>query len=51
MAELTIKLTGDLEASVDVQIESGAFATVEGVVRAGLPRSKVSRWTQAALKS
>ena len=36
MAETTIKLTGDLEAFVDAQVESGAYATPEDVVRAGL---------------
>ncbi|MEQ1612225.1 MAG: type II toxin-antitoxin system ParD family antitoxin [Hyphomicrobiaceae bacterium] len=36
MAERTIKLTGDLEAFVDAQVESGAYATPEDVVRAGL---------------
>ncbi len=36
MAERTIRLTGDLEAFVDAQVESGAYATPEDVVRAGL---------------
>ena len=40
MAERTIKLTGDLEAFVDAQIESGAYATPEDVVRAGLEALK-----------
>jgi antitoxin ParD1/3/4 len=40
MAERTIKLTGDLEAFVDAQIESGAYATPEDVVRAGFAALK-----------
>ncbi len=40
MAERTIKLTGDLEAFVDAQVESGAYATPEDVVRAGLEALK-----------
>ena len=40
MTERTIKLTGDLEAFVDAQIESGAYATPEDVVRAGFEALK-----------
>ena len=43
MAERTIKLTGDLEAFVDAQVESGAYATPEDVVRAGLEALKGAR--------
>lgn len=51
MAERTIKLTGDLEAFVDAQVESGAYATPEDVVRAGLEalrdagRQEPEAWT------
>lgn len=42
MAERTIKLTGDLEAFVDAQVECGAYATPEDVVRAGLEALRVA---------
>lgn len=48
MAERTIMLTGDLEAFVDAQIKSGAFATAEDVVRAGFAALKVGTAVVAA---